>query len=177
MAYDVVIVGACTAGTYFAGLLAKEGLKVLVLDRDSEENLCKRLDIVHFTRDSYAEFGLEESGPGDEEFVRNFDVCYSKSALNNHLKTNAINVAVLHLPLFIKRLRKTAQQRGAEFRFGTGFDRLRYDEAGRICGVFTADGQEIPARLVVDASGIDAVVRRGQSLCTGKALPNLSRDP
>ena len=27
MAYDVVIVGACTAGTYFAGLLAKGGLK------------------------------------------------------------------------------------------------------------------------------------------------------
>ena len=44
--YDVIIVGACTAGTYFSGLLAKRGLKVLVIDRDSEENLAKRLDIV-----------------------------------------------------------------------------------------------------------------------------------
>ena len=26
--YDVVIVGACTAGTYFSSLLAKDGLKV-----------------------------------------------------------------------------------------------------------------------------------------------------
>ena len=36
--YDVVIVGACTAGTYFSSLLAKGGLKVLVIDKDSEEN-------------------------------------------------------------------------------------------------------------------------------------------
>ena len=86
--YDVVIVGACTAGTYFASLLAKRGLKVLVIDQDSEENLAKRLDIIHFTRDSYEEFGVEPSGEGDEEFVRNFHVCYGKSALNNHLKTN-----------------------------------------------------------------------------------------
>ena len=157
--YDVVIVGACTAGTYFAGLLAKRGLNVLVIDRDTEENLAKRLDIIHFTRDSYEEFDVEPSGEGDEEFVRNFHVCYGKSALNNHLKTNYINVAVLHLPLFIKRLRKTAMEAGATFRFNTAFRELRY-ENGRIAGIVTTDGEEIPARLVVDASGISAVVRR-----------------
>lgn len=157
--YDVVIVGACTAGTYFAGLLAKRGLRVLVIDRDTEETLAKRLDIIHFTRDSFAQFGVEPSGEGDEEFVRNFHVCYGKSALNNHLKTNYINVAVLHLPLFIKRLRKTALEAGAHFRFRTTFKELRY-ENGRIAGILTTDGQEIPAKLVVDASGISAVVRR-----------------
>lgn len=157
--YDVVIVGACTAGTYFAGLLAKRGLNVLVIDRDTEETLAKRLDIIHFTRDSYEQFGVEPSSEGDEEFVRNFHVCYGKSALNNHLKTNYINVAVLHLPLFIKRLRKTALEAGAHFRFGTAFKELRY-ENGRIAGIITTEGEEIPARLVVDASGISAVVRR-----------------
>ncbi len=160
MTYDVVIVGACTAGTYFAGLLGKAGLRVLVIDKDTKENLCKRLDIVHFTRDSYGEFGLEESKEGDEEFVRDFHVCYSKSALNRHLKTNALNVAVLHLPLFIKRLRKIALENHVEFRFGTAFEKLLYDGNGRICGIVTADGEEISARLVVDASGINAVVRR-----------------
>ena len=157
--YDVVIVGACTAGTFFAGLLAKRGLKVLVIDRDSEADLAKRLDIIHFTRDSYAEFDVAPSGEGDEEFVRNFHVCYGKSALNNHLKTNYINVDVLHLPLFIKRLRKIASEAGATFRFETAFRELRY-ENGRIAGIATTEGEEIPARLVVDASGISAVVRR-----------------
>lgn len=160
MSYDVVVVGACTAGTYFAGLLGKAGLKVLVIDKDSEENLAKRLDIVHFTRDSYAQFGVDESKDGDEEFVRSFEVCYSKSALDRHLKTNYLKVAVLHLPLFIKRLRKTAIENQVEFRFETAFDHLMFDENHRICGIVTANGQEIPARLVVDASGIQAVVRR-----------------
>ena len=157
--YDVIIVGACTAGTYFSGLLAKKGLNVLVIDRDSEENLAKRLDIVHFTRDSYEEFGVQPSGEGDEEFVRNFNVCYGKSALNKHLKTNYINVAVLHLPLFIKRLRNTALEAGVQFRFNTTFKELLY-ENGRICGIRTSDREEIRTRLVVDASGISAVVRR-----------------
>ena len=157
--YDVVIVGACTAGTYFAGLLAKRGLKVLVIDKDAEEHLAKRLDIIHFTRDSFTQFQVEASKDGDEEFVRNFHVCYGKSALNNHLKTNYINVAVLHLPLFIKRLRKIAVDAGAEFRFRTAFKELHY-EKGSISGIVTAESEVIPARLVVDASGIAAVVRR-----------------
>lgn len=160
MNYDVVIVGACTAGTYFSNLLGKAGLKVLVIDKDTEENLCRRLDIVHFTADSYAEFGVEPAKPGDEDYVRTFEVCYSKSALNRHLKTNYLKVDVLHLPLFIKKLRRKAMENGVEFRFGISFAGLLYDEDHRICGIRTADGEEISARLVVDASGISAVVRR-----------------
>ena len=38
--YDVVIVGAGTAGTYFALLLAKR-VKVLVIDKDAEKILLK----------------------------------------------------------------------------------------------------------------------------------------
>ena len=49
---------------------------------------------------------------------------------------------------------------GAEFRFSTAFDRLMKDESGRIRGIVTKSQEEIPARLVVDASGISAVVRR-----------------
>ncbi|MDE6589180.1 MAG: NAD(P)/FAD-dependent oxidoreductase, partial [Oscillospiraceae bacterium] len=157
---DVVIVGACTAGTYFSRLLAERGLNVAVIDKETEENLCKRLDIFHFTRDSYEAFGLPESQEGDEEFVRNFDVCYSKSALDNYPKMSSTKVAVLHLPLFIKRLRKQAQAAGGEFLFGEEFDHVKYDGSGRIAGIVTKNGREINARLVVDASGIPSVVRR-----------------
>ncbi len=160
MQYDIVIVGACTAGTYFAGLLAQRGLQVLVIDRDAEEDLAKRLDIIHFTRDSYAQFGLESSEEGDPEYVHDFTICHGKSALDQHLKTNYLPVSVLHLPLFIKRLRKNARLHGAHFRFGTAFKSLMHNSSKQICGIVTDSGEEIPARLVVDASGISAVVRR-----------------
>ena len=158
--YDVVIVGACTAGTYFSSLLASGGLKVLVIDKDSEENLCKRLDIFHFTRDSYKQFNIEESKEGDEEFVRNFEECISKSALNNHPKRSFTKVAVMHLPLFIKRLRKKAIEKGVNFMFEQSFDKLTYNQEGKIDGIITKQGLEVKARLVVDASGIPSVVRR-----------------
>ncbi len=158
--YDVVIVGACTAGTYFSNLLAKKGLKVLVIDKDKEEDLSRRLDIFHFTRQSFRDYGLEEAKDGDPEFVRNFDLCYSKSALDNYLKKSFLKVAVMHLPLFIKRLRKAAIAHGVEFRFETAYDHLIYDEKKRINGIATKGGEEIKARLVVDASGIPSVVRR-----------------
>lgn len=160
MNYDVIVVGACTAGTYFSNLLGKAGLKVLVIDKDTEENLAKRLDIVHFTGESYAQFGVEPAKEGDEDYVRTFSVCYSKSAIDRHLKTNYVHVDVLHLPLFIKKLRKTAMENQVEFRFGEAFDHLLYDECHRICGIHTKSGLDIHARLVVDASGIQAVVRR-----------------
>lgn len=161
--YDVVIVGACTAGTYFFNLLAKQGLKVLVIDKDEEENLSRRLDIFHFTHQSFQDYGLEEAKSGDEEFVRNFDLCYSKSALDNYLKKSFLKVAVMHLPLFIKRLRKTALANGVTFRFGVSYDHLLYDEQKRIKGIAAKSGEEIFARLVVDASGIPSVVRRSIS--------------
>ncbi len=49
---------------------------------------------------------------------------------------------------------------GAAFRFSTAFRELMYDSQGRICGIVTDSGEALPARLVVDASGISAVVRR-----------------
>ncbi|MDD4303806.1 MAG: tryptophan 7-halogenase, partial [Bacilli bacterium] len=86
--------------------------------------------------------------------------CYSKSALDNYLKKSFLKVAVMHLPLFIKRLRKTALTNGVTFRFGVSYDHLLYDEQKRIKGIATKGGEEILARLVVDASGIPSVVRR-----------------
>lgn len=158
--YDVIIVGAGTAGTYFAYLLGKRGLKVLVIDKDKEKDLAKRLDIFHFTTESFARFNLPESKAGDEEFVSKFSYIYSRSALDNYEKKNFLEVSVMHLPLFIKRLRNKAIKENVEFKFATEFKDLIYDTKGRISGIETKDEKSYNARLVVDASGIPSVVRR-----------------
>ncbi len=157
--YDVIIVGAGTAGTYFSYLLGKRGLKVLVIDKDSEKNLAKRLDIFHFTTQSFACFNLPESKAGDPEFVSKFSYIYSRSALDNYEKKNFLEVHVMHLPLFIQRLRNKALKEGVEFRFSTEFKGLLYDDKQRINGIETKAEEKIRARLVVDASGIPSVVR------------------
>lgn len=158
--YDVIIVGACTAGTYLSKLLAERGLKVLVIDKEKEENLSKRLDIFHFTTQSFQDFHLEPVKEGDEAFVRQFNLGYAKSALNQHPKKSFLDVTVMHLPLFIKRLRLEAMSKGVTFLFSTAFSALTYDKNHRINGIKDITGETYEARLVVDASGIASVVRK-----------------
>lgn len=158
--YDVIIVGGGTAGTYFAYLLARRGVKVLVIEKDLERNLASRLDIIHFTSESFATFDLPKSQPGDEEYVSEFNYTYSRSALDNYEKKNFLEVTVMHLPLLIKKLRNYALKEGAEFKFGVEFRNLTYDKNGRINGIETSEDVYYTCRLVVDASGIPSVVRK-----------------
>jgi flavin-dependent dehydrogenase len=157
--YDVIIVGAGTAGTYFSYKLALEGLKVLVLDKDKEEDIAKRLDIIHFPTSDYETFGIPRSKKGDEEYVKEFDWSYSRSALDNYEKKNSSPTSVLHLPAFIKKIRKMAITAGAKFAFSSVVKDFHYSSAKKIDGVMLEDGKFIEAPLVVDASGVSSILR------------------
>lgn len=157
--YDVLIVGAGTAGTYFSYKLAQEGLKVLVIDKDKEEDIAKRLDIIHFPIPDYANFGLERLKKGDPEFVKEFEWGYSRSALDHYEKKNSQPTAVLHLPLLIKKLRNMATSKGVEFFFENEAADLHYGNDKKIDGVTLKDGSVISSSLVVDASGVSSVLR------------------
>ena len=69
---DVLVIGGCSAGLYFAGLMAKQGYKVLVCDKAPEEKLGAQYDIIHIMRKNFERFGLHEPEPGDPEYVANF---------------------------------------------------------------------------------------------------------
>ena len=45
--YDVIVVGAATAGSYFARKLAENGASVLVIDSKPEEKIGTKYDIFH----------------------------------------------------------------------------------------------------------------------------------
>ena len=161
--YDVIIVGGGTAGTYFADLLSKANKSCIVLERDEEKEVAHRLDIIHFPYKAYEAFGITPSKKGDPEYVKEFDVCYSRSALNNYEKHDHIHVVVTHLPLLIKKFRVQAKKDGAEFAFGYNVTDFMYDSKGEICGVkYLKDGKEgsLSSLLVVDASGIESNLRR-----------------
>ena len=64
-AYDVVVIGAATAGSYFGKLMAEQGMKVLIVDRLSSETLGRRLDIFHLDKEVLPVFGVPEPRPGE----------------------------------------------------------------------------------------------------------------
>lgn len=160
--YDVIVVGAATAGSYYAKLMSEKGAKVLLIDKLSRAKIGKRLDIFHVDRELFSIYDVPRPKIGDEDYVREFDDSYVRSPENNYQKTVSYPFVVMRMPQYIKRLNKWAESFGVEFSFDTEFLDFVYDQNGKIVGAkLKKDDQikEISAKIVVDASGIKSVCR------------------
>ncbi|MDR0908617.1 MAG: FAD-dependent monooxygenase [Spirochaetaceae bacterium] len=168
---DILIIGSCSAGLYFGGLMAKQGFNVILCDKSKEENLGARFDVIHIAQRHFAEFGIPEPGPGDDDYIETFHAAYQRSALDKYPKLNHEDICVLRRVPLMKRIRKWAEEQAAS---GTGSQRgsltILFEtefikplfQNGTIRGgiLKNVDGEvTITSSLVVDASGIDAVVR------------------
>jgi flavin-dependent dehydrogenase len=159
---DVLVVGACTAGLYFAGLMAAQGYKVLVCDKSPEEKLGNRYDVIHIGKEHFKRFGLSEPQPGDPDYVTCFDKVRLRSASNKWEKNNTFPILVLRRLPLMKRLSAWAREKGVKFIFDSDFEKPLFNSEGKLAGgQFRQNGGELKvnARLTADASGIPAVVR------------------
>ncbi|MDR1733616.1 MAG: NAD(P)/FAD-dependent oxidoreductase [Oscillospiraceae bacterium] len=162
--YDVIVVGAGTAGIFFAKRMADAGYSVGVFDLLPEERQGERLGVFHTDKERLAPFGVPEPHKGDADYITEFAVGISKSCFDHYPKRTEYPYLVLRFAPFLKRLRAWAGESGVEFCFAQRFTDFLRDGQGRICGaVFTdAQGQqaEITGRLVADCSGIPSAARR-----------------
>ncbi len=161
--YDIVIVGASTAGSYFARRMAEKGFSVLLLDKDSREKLSPSYDIFHMGRDEMKQYGLPEVKEGDGIYEFTFEDSAICSVYGNHPKPSKLAVIGMHKHGYCVLMNDWAAQAGAELAYEASFKCLTYDENGKINGlIYEKDGEEIAVlcRLVADCSGIPAVVRR-----------------
>lgn len=161
--YDVIIVGASTAGSYFARRMAEKGFSVLLLDKDSRDKLSPAYDIFHMGKDEMKQFGLPEVKDGDGIYEFTFEDSAICSVYGNHPKPSKLAVVGMHKHKYCVLMNDWAAEAGAELVYEASFKSLIYSENGKISGViYEKDGEEIAAscRLVADCSGIPAVVRR-----------------
>lgn len=161
--YDIVIVGASTAGSFFARRMAEKGFSVLVIDRSSRDKISPDYDIFHMGKDEMEQFGLPKVTEGDGicEFI--FSDQDMLSAYSNHPKPSPTEVVGMHKHDYIVVMNDWAIEAGAEIVYEASFDSLVYNENGKICGVtYVKNGEKstVGCRLVADCSGIPAVVRR-----------------
>jgi len=176
--YDVLVVGGCTAGLYFAALMAQQGYRTLLIEKDGEDMLGKRYDIFHLEKKSFERFGIELPKQDSEEYVRTFSRIESRSALDRYPKLAANEVYVLHRHSFMNRLKQWAQAKGVEVLHQAKFSSLLFDDNNKISGAtFEQDSNSITvhARLVADASGIASAVR--SSLPEGYGVENFKIGP
>lgn len=107
--YDIIVVGACTAGAYFARNMAEKGYSVLVLEKSAKEDVGKRLDIFHMDKQEMLSYSVPVPQPGDRDYYHSFEYSASRSALGNWEKRHEHTVLVLDLAGYIGRLADWAE--------------------------------------------------------------------
>ncbi len=161
--YDVVVVGASTAGSWFAHQMSEKGFSVLMIDKSSRENISPEYDVFHMGKDEMEQFDLPKVTEGDGvcEFI--FSEQNMMSAFSNYAKAAPTTVVGMHKRGYIQLMNDRAINAGAEIVYEASFGSLVYNENGKICGVtYVKNGEKetVSCRLVADCSGIPAVVRR-----------------
>ena len=131
--YDVVIIGAATAGSFFARRIAEAGHSVLVLDKLDKHALGQRLDIFHVGKPDFARFGIPLPEENDD-FAFEFTGGLIYSAFGRYPKKNFGTTVGMHMPRYIARLNRWAKEAGAEFLLGASFVDFLYED-GRVSGV------------------------------------------
>ncbi len=156
---DVVIVGGGTAGSYTAWRLAQKGYKVVVVEKHKRGIPGKHIGIFHMDEIRFAQFDIPL--PEGKELIGRHETGLAWPPDGDDTKTVRYTFLVMELPLFIERLQKYAEQAGAEYLFETTCERAVLSRE-RITGIKAVKGAqtfEISAKVVVDASGVDAAVR------------------
>ncbi len=161
--YDVFVVGASTTGCWFAYKMAKQGFKVLVIEKNQPDDVSREYDVFHMGKADMEKFDLLIPEEGDP--LREF--CFAHSTMaspyGNYPKACAeAPVIGLHKHDYIMAMAERAKNAGAEIIYGASFTDFIYNENNKIIGAKykTADGEnEAYARIVADCSGIPAVAR------------------
>ncbi|MHA1215660.1 MAG: NAD(P)/FAD-dependent oxidoreductase [Candidatus Hodarchaeales archaeon] len=158
--FDVLIIGAGTAGSYFAWKLAERGHNIVVIEKRKLGTLGAQIDIFHMDEIRFNQFGIPL--PEGDELVGYYPTGLAWPPDGDNVKTVDYAFYVMRLPLFIERLQKYAKEAGVKFYGNTEYRELIINDQNRIIGCkVEQDGEtkEFYASLIVDCSGIDGVVR------------------
>jgi flavin-dependent dehydrogenase len=173
-AYDVVVVGARAAGAATAMLLARQGRRVLLLDRDRygtdtlSTHALMRGGVFLLSRWGLLDRIVDAGTPP----VRQTRFDYGTDSTTVAIKPS-FGVPALYAPrrtVLDPVLVHAAVAAGAEVRFGTSVAGLLRDRSGRVAGVYGRDrtGTAVAAKapLTVGADGIRSVVARAAGAAT-----------
>jgi len=163
--FDVVVIGAGTAGCMTATTVAKSGLNVCLVERKPQEDVGKKICGDAIGKHHFDELDLEEpSGAEVEQRILGVKIYSPDAESIFEVKGEKLHGYTLNRHLFGQRLLKLALNAGA-----TLLDRTQalepVIEGKFVKGVIVRDlktekRMSISCNVVVDASGFSAVLRK-----------------
>ena len=167
MSYDVIVVGARCAGAATALLLARAGVRVLVLDKGAagvdtlSTHALMRGGVMQLTRWGLLPAIVAAGTPA----VRSTTFSYSAQDVTLAIEPKH-GVDALYAPrrvLLDRLLAEAAMASGADVRYGARVDDVILDDQGRVRGVAVAmngSHQPMTADLVIGADGLYSTIAR-----------------
>jgi 3-(3-hydroxy-phenyl)propionate hydroxylase len=162
---DVVVVGFGPTGATLAGLAARRGLRVVVLDRDIElYPLPRAVQCDHEVLRILQELGCADEILATTVLNDGLDLVAADRSVLQSFSVPAMaptgwpTSVFFHQPTFETVLRRTVADLGAEVRLGHGVTALTQDDSGVTATV--ADGTTVRARYAVGCDGARSATRK-----------------
>jgi len=163
--FDVIVVGAGTGGCLTAKTIAEAGLKVCMIDRKEKQNIGDKVCGDAIGKHHFDNLGIvHPSGAELDQTIKGIKVYSPDMETEVNVQGEGVHGYLINRLLFGQRLIKEAKAAGA-----TLIDSTVVTEPilknGYVVGVQTKDlktgkNSEILAKVVVDASGHSAVLRK-----------------
>jgi digeranylgeranylglycerophospholipid reductase len=163
--FDVIVVGAGTGGSLAAKTLAKAGLKVCMIDRKAEQDIGDKVCGDAIGKHHFDNIGIvHPSGKELDQKIEGIKVYSPDMETEVNVKGEGVHGYLVNRLIFGQRLVKEAKAAGA-----TLMDQIVVTEPiikdGYVVGVSTKNlktgkNSELHAKVVVDASGHSAVLRK-----------------
>jgi electron transfer flavoprotein-quinone oxidoreductase len=164
--YDLIVVGAGCAGPAAAKKAAELGLRTLLLEKarvPGEKNVSGTCLNSAALIDPDLHYLLD--GPVEREIreMRTYHIAPDRTTVFHEIPARGILLLSIRRDHFDAWHTESARRAGAEVRLATTVTDVLEDQ-GAIRGVVTDRGEQLTARVVIDAAGVNSIVGRKAGL-------------